>query len=126
MWQTQIQTIEYGLNDAIRIKKEASWYELQTILAKLLSQKIYSLTFLYQACFRFGFLLDNLLLGLSWKKDYFSKFSDRSSLRIATLWNKLKGLHGLKIVGTPLKNPLKIFDKKAFGITPFIYLVKML
>jgi len=60
------------------------------------------------------------------KKDYFSKLSDRSSLRIATLWNKLKGLHGLKIVGTPLKNPLKIFDKKAFGITPFIYLVKML
>ena len=42
MWQTQIQKMEYGLNDAIGIRKEASyidilliytlWYEFQTIL----------------------------------------------------------------------------------------------
>ena len=66
LWQTQIQTIEYGLNDTIQIKKKQvililysfapsapSDMNFQTILmpkvilAKFLSQKIYSLvTFL--------------------------------------------------------------------------------
>ena len=70
LWQTQIQTIEYGLNDAKRIKKETSdialilWsftpsdMNFQTIsmakgiFAKFLFQKSGPLEpFLYQICF---------------------------------------------------------------------------
>ena len=70
LWQTLIQTIEYGLNDMKRIKKKQvtlilysftpSDMNFQTILmpkvilAKFLSQKIYSLgpflSFLYLSC----------------------------------------------------------------------------
>ena len=48
LWQTQIQTIEYGLNDTIRIKrKKFDWYFIhlktmkmpKVLLAKKMSQK---------------------------------------------------------------------------------------
>ena len=55
LWQKQIQAIEYGPNDAIRIKKEASyfdtlliytlWYEFLTILMP--TSDLAKITFLF-------------------------------------------------------------------------------